>query len=225
MYLFLRVMLTVFIAEMGDKTQLMLIAMTSKYKLRDIIVGTCAAILVLNGIAVVAGGLVGSLIPQWLIKIAAALAFIYFAVTSFSDDDDEEEAGGTAIGFAPAAVFVTFFLAELGDKTQLSAIAFGANEGLSNGILVWLACSVGLFAADMIGLMVGYFLKSKIPEGGIKALAFVLFAAFGAFTLRQGIMMRWGENSPAIIPAMGVLALLFAAVILKKVMQTRVSKE
>ena len=57
MILFFKVFLTEFIAEMGDKTQLMLIALTSKYKLRDIIFGTAAAILVLNGLAVLAGRL------------------------------------------------------------------------------------------------------------------------------------------------------------------------
>ena len=82
MLLFLKVFFTEFIAEMGDKTQLMLIALTSKYKLKDIILGTAAAILVLNGLAVLAGGLVSALIPDWLIKVVAALAFLYFAACS-----------------------------------------------------------------------------------------------------------------------------------------------
>ena len=69
MILFFKVFLTEFIAEMGDKTQLMLIALTSKYKLRDIIFGTAAAILVLNGLAVLAGGLVSEFISCWLIKM------------------------------------------------------------------------------------------------------------------------------------------------------------
>ena len=60
MILFFKVFLTEFIAEMGDKTQLMLIALTSKYKLRDIILGTAAAILVMNGLAVHAGGLINT---------------------------------------------------------------------------------------------------------------------------------------------------------------------
>lgn len=79
MLLFLKIFFTEFIAEMGDKTQLMLIALTPKYKLKDIIFGTAAAILVLNGLAVLAGGLVSEFIPDWLIKTAAALAFLYFA--------------------------------------------------------------------------------------------------------------------------------------------------
>ena len=82
MILFFKVFLTEFIAEMGDKTQLMLIALTSKYKLRDIILGTAAAILVLNGLAVLAGGLVSEFIPAWLIKIIAAFAFLYFAAST-----------------------------------------------------------------------------------------------------------------------------------------------
>ena len=91
MMLFFKVFFTEFIAEMGDKTQLMLIALTSKYKLRDIILGTAAAILVLNGLAVLAGGLVSEFIPDWLIKMIAALAFLYFAASTLAGDDDEEE--------------------------------------------------------------------------------------------------------------------------------------
>ena len=115
MLLFLKVFFTEFIAEMGDKTQLMLIALTSKYKLRDIIAGTAVAILVLNGLAVLAGGLVSKFIPDWLIKMIAAFAFLYFAASTIAgDDEDEEEEGGkTKIRFAPLAVFCTFFVAEL----------------------------------------------------------------------------------------------------------------
>ena len=78
MLLFLKVFFTEFIAEMGDKTQLMLIALTSKYKLKDIILGTAAAILVLNGLAVLAGGLVSEFIPDWLIK--TALQHLHFSI-------------------------------------------------------------------------------------------------------------------------------------------------
>lgn len=190
MLLFWKVLLTEFIAEMGDKTQLMLVALTSKYKLRDIIMGTAVAILVLNGLAVLAGGLVGSLIPDWIIKLVAAGAFMYFAITSLiPEDDEEEEVKDGKIKFAPLAVFCTFFVAELGDKTQLTAITFGANEGLSSAIIVWLGCSIGLFAADIIGMLVGYLLKSKTPDGFLNALAFVIFAIFGVYTLRQGLLL------------------------------------
>ena len=98
MLIFFIIMMAEFIAEMGDKTQLMLIAMTSKYKMRHIIIGTAVAVMVLNALAVLAGGLVGSLIPEWLIKIIAAGAFLFFAATSVGGKDDDEAVYGAREG-------------------------------------------------------------------------------------------------------------------------------
>ena len=206
MLLFLKVFFTEFIAEMGDKTQLMLIALTSKYKLRDIILGTAAAILVLNGLAVLAGGLVSEFIPDWLIKTIAALAFLYFAASTIAGDEEEEEeeeGGKSKIKFAPLAVFCTFFIAELGDKTQLTAITFGANEGMSAALVVWIGCSLGLFAADILGMLVGYLLKSKTPDGLLNTLAFAIFSIFGVFTLYQGLKLIRASVCP--IPVWPIL--------------------
>lgn len=211
MLLFVKVFFTEFIAEMGDKTQLMLIALTSKYKLRDIILGTATAILVLNGLAVLAGGLVSEFIPDWLIKTIAALAFLYFATSTVTgDDDDEEEEGGKSkIKFAPLAVFFTFFVAELGDKTQLTAITFGANEGMSVAFIVWIGCSLGLFAADILGMLVGYLLKSKTPDGLLNTLAFVIFSVFGVYTLYQGLKLIGASVFP--IPVLPILIVITIA--------------
>lgn len=146
MLLFMKVLFTQFIAEMGDKTQLMLVAMTSKFKLKDILLGTGVAILVLNGLAVLAGGLVSTVVPTWLIRLIAGAAFLFFAATTLkSDDDEEENVKDRKIKFAPLSVFCTFFVAELGDKTQLTAITFGANEGLSAAVVVWLCLFPGTF--------------------------------------------------------------------------------
>ena len=215
MILFFKVFLTEFIAEMGDKTQLMLIALTSKYKLRDIILGTAAAILVLNGLAVLAGGLVSEFIPGWLIKIIAALAFLYFAASTLAGDDDEEEEGNgrSRIRFVPLAVFCTFFVAELGDKTQLTAITFGANEGMSSALIVWLGCSLGLFLADILGMLLGYLLKSKTPEGLLNTLAFAIFSVFGVFTLYQGLkLISTNIRSIPVLPILIAATIAFAGI-------------
>ena len=186
----MKVLFTQFIAEMGDKTQLMLVAMTSKFKLKDILLGTGVAILVLNGLAVLAGGLVSTVVPTWLIRLIAGAAFLFFAATTLkSDDDEEENVKDRKIKFAPLSVFCTFFVAELGDKTQLTAITFGANEGMGAALVVWIGCSLGLFAADILGMLVGYFLKSKTPDGLLNTLAFVIFSIFGVYTLYQGLKM------------------------------------
>ena len=225
MLLFMKVLFTQFIAEMGDKTQLMLVAMTSKFKLKDILLGTGVAILVLNGLAVLAGGLVSTVVPTWLIRLIAGAAFLFFAATTLKGDDDEEEnVKDRKIKFALLSVFCTFFVAELGDKTQLTAITFGANEGLSAAVVVWLACSLGLFAADVIGLLVGYLLKSKAPEGILNTVAFFIFSIFGILTLRQGFGLLLGAESAMILPLTVVVTVAFVIVCLVLYKQSKKSK-
>lgn len=225
MLLFMKVLFTQFIAEMGDKTQLMLVAMTSKFKLKDILFGTGVAVLVLNGLAVLAGGLVSTVVPTWLIRLIAGAAFLFFAATTLKGDDDEEEnVKDRKIKFAPLSVFCTFFVAELGDKTQLTAITFGANEGLSAAVVVWLACSLGLFAADVIGLLIGYLLKSKAPEGILNTVAFFIFSIFGILTLRQGFGLLLGAESAMILPLTVVVTVAFVIVCLVLYKQSKKSK-
>ncbi|MFQ8841026.1 MAG: TMEM165/GDT1 family protein [Clostridium fessum] len=60
---------------------------------------------------------------------------------------------------------------------------------MKSAFVVWIGCSLGLFAADILGMLVGYLLKSKTPDGLLNTLAFVIFSIFGAFTLHQGLNM------------------------------------
>lgn len=210
MALFFQILLTVFVAEMGDKTQLMMIAMTARYNIRDIFLGAGLAILALNALAVGLGALVSSFIPLWLIKLCAALAFLYFAWSTLRGDADEEEEAGQQGGKAPVlAVFGSFFLAELGDKTQLTAITFAANAGAAQALLVWSACSIGLFAADVLGVLLGLLLKSSSPESLMNLLAFGLFSFFGIFTLREGLSLLPAAAGLA-WPVTAAMALAFA---------------
>lgn len=208
--LFLKIFLAVFIAEMGDKTQLMLVALTNRYKVRDIVVGTFFAILVLNIIAVLAGGLVGAFIPLYMIKLIASLAFLYFALSCLRVDCDDSDARTNSIAFAPLAVFCTFFIAELGDKTQLIAITFGANEGLENALYIILSSSLGLFAADIIGMMVGYLLSSRLPEDYLKLLSYIIFSIFGLRNLPIALDMMFVDNEGLEIALFICLASIFS---------------
>lgn len=186
--LFFTVAITDFFAEMGDKTQFMLIGLSGKYKLRDVIIGTLSAIIVLNGIAVFAGGIFSEFVPDWVIKFIASAAFFYFGITSLLRvADDDEDAKESKIKIASLAVFCTFFIAELGDKTQLTAITFGANGGLAKAFVIWAACVVGFFAADIIGMLIGLLLKKKLPEGFLNIISYVLFSFFGFSTLNEAL--------------------------------------
>ena len=131
-----------------------------------------------------------------------------------ADDDEEEEGNGRSrIRFAPLAVFCTFFVAELGDKTQLTAITFGANEGMRSALIVWLGCSLGLFLADILGMLLGYLLKSKTPEGLLNTLAFAIFSVFGVFTLYQGLkLINADVRSIPVLPILIVATIVFAGI-------------
>ena len=110
-------------------------------------------------------------------------------------------------------MFCTFFVAELGDKTQLTAITFGANEGMSAAVIVWIACSLGLFAADILGMLVGYLLKSKTPDGLLNTLAVVIFSVFGVFTLYQGLKLISTDVCPLPVwPALIAVTVVFVIV-------------
>ncbi|MCD8343707.1 MAG: TMEM165/GDT1 family protein [Oscillospiraceae bacterium] len=196
MVLFFQIMLTMFIAEMGDKTQLLMIAMTSRYKLRDIIIGSVASILALNALAVALGALISEIIPTWLIKLIAGAAFFYFSWSTLRGGDDEEkERSGVGAAHPILSVFGTFFLAELGDKTQLTAITFAASGGAQNAVTVWLACSIGLFAADLIGMLLGYLLKKNTSGNFLNTVAFIIFAVFGFTTVAEGLGLLLGGGA------------------------------
>ena len=210
---FFSVLLALFIAEMGDKTQLMLFALTSKYKIRNIVIGVLVAICILNGISVGLGGLLNEFLKSqlWIVKLVATIAFFYFSITSLLKKGEEEEGGESKISFATLAVFCIFFIAELGDKTQLSAITFGANHGLNFSLIfLWLAATIGFFAADILGLALAFLLHGRTPDRFFKLLAFVVFAAFGFVNLYTLVKIL---NSEAIlIPVISIASIVFAAI-------------
>ena len=199
MIIFLTVLATIFIAEMGDKTQLLLVAMAGKYKISHILTGTWLATAVLNLLAVGVGAALGSYLDMRLIKLAAAFAFFWFAYSTIRGDEGEEEEKEVKHRFGPVVgIFLSFFIGELGDKTQLSAITLAAaytDQNFSNACYVFAGCTLGLILADFIGLIVGVFLKSKMPAGILNKLSFAIFAFFGAASLREALGLIFGDGS------------------------------
>ena len=78
-------------------------------------------------------------------------------------------------------------------------------------LVVWIGCSLGLFAADMLGMLIGYLLKSKTPDGLLCMLAFAIFSIFGVYTLYQGLKLVRASVSPIpVIPVLVVVTIAFA---------------
>lgn len=167
--------LLVLIAEIGDKTQLMCMAFASRYKVRDVAIGVGTAIILLNGIAVALGSLLGSIIPFNYIKIVAALCFIAFGLWTIKDkEDDENEDIDKKTNLGPIITIAsTFFIAELGDKTQLMTLTLSAN--FKQPVLVLLGSVMGMFIADSLGIVGAAYLKKYVPDVFMKWATAIIF--------------------------------------------------
>ncbi len=185
---FLKIMSMMFIAETGDKTQLFLVALAARYKLRDVVIGVGAAVILLNALAVTVGWLLGGLLPLTAIKVVAGLLFFAFAANALFGKN-KSDVSPKSEKRTVAAVFVSFFLAELGDKTQLCAITFAAGADVDEVLTVFAACSVGLFAADMVGLLAGTLLARRLSDRVLAAVSFAVFSIFAVITLAEGLSL------------------------------------
>ncbi len=179
---FLTSLFIVFLAEMGDKTQLLAMAFASRFKWQTVLLAIFAATAANHLLAVVAGTYLSNVIPLFYVKIAASLSFIFFGLWTIRGDSLDEE--DKRYNYSPFwTVTIAFFLAEMGDKTQLASVALAAE--LKSIIPVWAGTTTGMMVADAIGIIIGIVMHKKIPEKQVKWLAALVFIAFGLWGLYQ----------------------------------------
>ncbi|GGF35047.1 hypothetical protein GCM10011519_05630 [Marmoricola endophyticus] len=188
MYAFLLSTAVIFVAELGDKSQLMAMTFASRYRARDVLLGITVATAVVHLASVGIGALIGAGFSQYqgVISIVAGVAFLGFAVWTLRGDELTEEEASKARGATGAAILavgVAFFLAELGDKTMLATITLATQEGWLG---TWIGSTVGMVAADALAIVVGALLAKKLPEKAIKFGAAALFALFGVVLVLEG---------------------------------------
>lgn len=188
MYAFLLSTAVIFVAELGDKSQLMAMTFAARYRARDVIIGITAATALVHLASVGIGALIGDAFAdyQGTIAIVAGVAFLLFALWTLRGDeltDDEADKARNATGAAILAVGVAFFLAELGDKTMLATITLATREGWFG---TWLGSTLGMVAADALAIGVGAILGRRLPEKVIAYGAATLFALFGILLIVDG---------------------------------------
>lgn len=182
---FINAALMVVVAEMGDKTQLLAMAMASKYKVRQVMLGVLVATVLNHALAVALGSYLSSVIPMDTIKIVAAFAFLIFGFWTLRGDKlDEEKEKKKKFG-PVVTVAIAFFIAEMGDKTQLMTITIAAKS--VNPVFVLLGTTTGMLIADGIGIIGGAWMSRHIPEKYIKWAAGIIFIFFGSLTLYQSV--------------------------------------
>ena len=169
----------IFVAELGDKSQLMALTFATRFRAVPVLLGITAATLVVHLASVAIGQTVGSLIPADLAGFLGGVAFLAFGVWTLRGDTlDEAERSRVdrTTGSVVLAVGVAFFLAELGDKTMLATIALATR---ADPLWVWLGSTAGMVAADALAIGVGRLLGTRLPERIVRIGAAVAFFVFG----------------------------------------------
>ena len=177
----------IFVAELGDKSQLMAMAFAARYKALPVLLGISIATAVTHALSVGLGSVVGDQMPTASISIVAGVAFLGFAGWTLRGDtlsDDEAQAAQKNTRNAVVAASVAFFLAELGDKTMLATITLATDH---DAFGTWVGSTLGMVSADALAILVGYHLGSRLPEKTIRYGASVLFLIFGLILIFQGV--------------------------------------
>ncbi len=176
----------IFLAELGDKTQLVALTLATCYNARVVIWGIFWSTLTIHIFSAGIGWLIGGHLPTSWILFTAGLAFIGFGFWTLrgdSLDDDEQSCDTKKKKGVFWMVFITFFLAELGDKTMLSTVTLAATSPF---LPVWLGSTIGMVFSDGLAIVVGKVLGAKLPERLIKIGAAIIFFGFGIFSMVDG---------------------------------------
>ena len=179
----------IFVAELGDKSQLMAMTFAGRYRARDVLIGITLATALVHLASVGIGFFIGDLFTahQHWISIVAGVAFLGFALWTLRGDElteAEADKARRSRGAAVIAVGIAFLLAELGDKTMLATITLATQE---DWVGTWLGSTIGMVLADALAIAVGAILGRTLPEKVVKIGAAVLFALFGLWLIAEGL--------------------------------------
>jgi putative Ca2+/H+ antiporter (TMEM165/GDT1 family)/putative Mn2+ efflux pump MntP len=200
-------LLFVTLAEMGDKTQLLAMAFATKFRARTVLLGVCIATLLNHALAVAAGRVLVSVIPLESISLMAALSFILFGLWTLRGDTLEGEDERRSRLGPLATVAIGFFLAELGDKTQLATISLAVKY--ENPVGVLFGTTSGMLVADSLGIGIGIVLGKRLPDAAIRwasAGIFVLFGFAGVTHVLGGLLPLAPRAAVLFLLAAGTLA-------------------
>lgn len=197
----------IFVAELGDKSQLMALTYALRYRWWVVLGAILVATTAVHAVSVFFGHFLGASIPADLMSIAGGLAMLAFALWTLRGDeltDDETSRAARVSGSVFLAVMSAFMLAELGDKTMFATITLATDN---NWLGIWIGSTLGMVAADAVAIVVGRLLGKHLPERLIALIAAALFFGFAVWLLVEGLV---GASLPLLIGTLAAVAALLA---------------
>lgn len=196
----------VFLAEMGDKTQLVALTLAGRYKPGLVLAGVAAATAVAHVVSVAFGGLLGNLLAGPWVAYLAGLSFIVFGIWTMRGDEGSSGIRRSTTPFL--VVFWTFLIAEMGDKTMLTT-AVVTTQHVKDIFPVWLGSTIGMVLADAIAIGVGAWFGSRLPEKPVRWTCASVFLLFGTWSTWVGVkdLPTWSWAVGALVLGGSLVAL------------------
>ncbi|WP_051531182.1 TMEM165/GDT1 family protein [Clostridiisalibacter paucivorans] len=208
----------IFVAEMGDKTQILAMTFATKYSVKKVLLGVFLGSLLNHGIAVALGSYLSNKIPLNLVQLFAGILFIGFGLWTLKPEGDEDDQDAKGNGLGPVlTVAMAFFIGELGDKTQLTAMTLATES--SYPLFILMGTVLGMVFTSSIGIFVGSKIGDKIPEIAIKIVSAFIFILFGTIKLYQQTPERF-LNTYTVLGFSAILCIIIA-VLLRSVFKSR----
>ena len=186
----------IFVAEFGDKSQLLILAFATRYAWRPVVLGLVLAAAFIQGISVLVGAAAGAVLPQTAVANVSGLAFLAVAVWTIrgegeEEDDGEEEAPAASRtrnlvgGALVMTVAGTFVVSELGDKTMLATFGLAATQG---ALPTWIGSTAGEIAANLVAVVVGRQVGHRLSPRFVRIGSAALFAIAGVVVLAGALL-------------------------------------
>jgi Ca2+/H+ antiporter, TMEM165/GDT1 family len=179
----------VFVAEFGDKSQLLVLAFATRHPALPVAAGLIIAAASIQALSVTVGAILGAALPETAIGVVAGLAFIAVAGWTLWDREDEEDDDEAASRPVPgrrstlaltAVVAGTIIVSELGDKTMLATMALAARQ---DPVATWIGASAGMASASLIAVLVGRQVGARLSPRAVRIGSASLFAAAGILVI------------------------------------------
>ncbi|BAX95012.1 TMEM165/GDT1 family protein [Mycobacterium shigaense] len=193
----------VFLAELGDRSQLVTMTYALRYRWWVVLTGVSIAAFLAHGVSVSVGHFLGTALPARPLAFVSAFAFLAFAVWAWREGTGADDVSSTEEHrFALLAVISSFVLAEMSDKTALATLMLASGH---DWVGVWIGATLGMVLADGLAIGIGVLLHRRLPRRLLHVLAGLLFAVFGLWILFDAAL-GWRPVAVAVTSVLAVAA-------------------